>query len=99
MSAPRRVLAASLLRAVATATKPSPLSIASPARTRLAPRAPARPSVSTSIRWYSAEDSSPPSRTYSFRDIVDQLRVNDELDKSGKEETEDGERRTIFVGT
>ena len=55
----------------------------------------------TGLRWYSAKDSLQPSesRTYSFGDVQKQLHINEQLEKSGAEETATGQKKVVFVGS
>jgi len=102
MAAPRRALTGTLLRAAAQSTLRAAArpAIFVPARTATSTsgawRALAAPRTRTGLRWYSAENESK-SRNYSFDDVQEQLNVNDELEASGKEATEAGKRKAIFV--
>lgn len=103
MAAPRRVLAGTLRAAAQSslrAARPAAAAFVSPKRVSLAWRPVTTPRT-TSLRWYSAnEDPEAPSRRkYSFDDIQAQIKTNDELAEIGKEETADGKKKVIFVGT
>lgn len=104
MAAPRQALASTLLRAAAYTSlrtaRPAAAAAFSPARPSLAWRPVTTPRT-TGLRWYSADEDplAPSSRKYSFADVQDQLKINDELEESGKEETEDGSKKVVFVGT
>lgn len=101
MSAPRRALTGTLLRAAAQSSLRAskhtlPRAAVAPACRAWQPKT--VPRSVASLRWYSSDAPLPGSRMYSFQDVEKQLKINDELQESGAEETASGDKKVIFVG-
>lgn len=110
MAAPRRLVSSALLRARGPSALRAPASFVARAVSTYNARPPtprsqlsaarAVPTPNVSVRSYSTDPDNtvPGSRPWTFEQINEQLKVNEELEQSGKQQTPDGKHKVIFVG-